>query len=294
MLLTRTNTALGVALLALLTGCSSSDVDPGLNSAASNESAITQYNSDSLKAQRAPSGLYYVIKTANPAGKQPAVGDEVGYIYRFSTLQNVLIDQRDTTLYAPFGTDQFITDAPLRLMRVGEYGVFLLPSNLAFGAQAVSYVQGAVSQTLPPYSPIRLDLRLVSSRTEDEQIDQYVASKKLTVTEKTATGLRFIKTLDNPAGAALTAGQSVTVRYSGILLRGTQPFDPGTTPLPLTLGRNQVVPGFEEGVRKMRVGEKAIVIFPSAQGYGAEGRRQGNQYVIPPYAPLVFTLEIIP
>lgn len=294
MFFTRIFPVFAIVLFAGLVGCSSDYVDPAVTAETENDAAIMAYNRDSsLSAQKVASGLYYVVKTLNPTGKMPAMGDEVGYMYQFRTLKNEVIDKRDSTIYAPFGTGQFITDEPLKWIRVGESAVFLLPSYLAFGAQAINYTEGTQTKTLPAYSPVRLDLKLISSKTEDEQIDQYVADKKLTVTEKTTTGLRFIRTQANPTGILPITGQTVTVKYSGMLIRSTTPFDPGTNPLILTLGRNEVVPGFEEGVRKLRVGEKATIIFPSLQGYGAPGRLQGNRYVIPPYAPLIFNLEVI-
>lgn len=293
MIFTRISTVLGVSLLALLAGCSSDYVDPATTAATTNDAAIMAYNTDSLKAQaqKVASGLYYVIRTPNPGGKVPAVGDEVGYMYKFSTFKNLVIDQRDTTIYAPFGTAQFITDEPLKWMRVGEYGVFLLPNYLAFGAQEVKNAGGL--QILPPYSAVRLDLRLVSSQTEEEQIDKYIADKKLAVTEKTSTGLRLIKTKENAGGAVATTGQTVKVSYAGRLIRGTKPFDQGPS-LSVVLGQNQVIPGFEEGIRKLKAGEKATIIFPSSIGYTSKGILQDNQYVIPPYAPLIFDIELLP
>ena len=61
---------------------------------------------------------------------------------------------------------------------------------------------------------------------EDDQITSYVTSKKLTVTEKTASGLRYIVTKANPTGAALKAGQNINVNYAGTLLSGKS-FDSG-------------------------------------------------------------------
>ncbi len=290
MFFNKTNTFVAAALLAVLAGCSQSSVDPGATAEADNAAAIAAYNKDSLKAQAQKdptSGMYYLIRTANPTGKLPAVGDEVGYTYKFFTLSNTVIDQRDTVVYAPYGTGGFVTDVPFKYLRTGETGTFLLPSSLAFGSQALT--KNGVT-VLPAYSAVRLDAKLVSSLTEEEQINQYIAKNKLTVTETTTTGLRLIKTKENPAGAALTTGQIVSVVYSGKFLRGLQPFDSGT--LPVTLGANRTVAGFEEGIRKLKVGEKATIIFPSSQGYGATGYLQNNQYSIYPYAPLVFDIEI--
>ncbi len=295
MFFNKTTSLIALVLFAVLASCSKSYVDPVTSAAAQNAAAIAAYNTDTLKAQAQKdptSGMYYLVQKANPTGKLPALGDEVGFTYTFSTLKSEVIFKSDIVVYAsPFGIGQFITDLPLKFLRTGETGTFLLPSDAAFDSQPQSYstATGAAA-TLPAYSPVRLDLKLVSSLTEDEQIDSYIAANKLTVTEKTSTGLRLIKTKENPTGAALTAGQIVSVVYSGKFLRGTQLFDSGT--FPLTLGQKQSVPGFEEGVNKLKVGEKATIIFPSSQGYGTAGRLQNNQYVIYPYAPLVFDIEI--
>ncbi len=120
---------------------------------------------------------------------------------------------------------------------------------------------------------------------ENQKIEEYISSKKLTVTEKTTTGLRYIITKANPSGAKLLKGQSVSVNYAGRFLSDKQ-FDAGV--FPFTLGIGQVVEGFDEGVLKMRVGEKATLIFPSILGYGTRG--QGS---IPGYSPLIFDIEVV-
>jgi FKBP-type peptidyl-prolyl cis-trans isomerase len=124
------------------------------------------------------------------------------------------------------------------------------------------------------------------SGTEDEQIESYVNSKNLVITEKTSSGLRFILTSPNEAGAALVARQNVTVKYAGRLLSDKQ-FDAGT--FSFTLGVGQVVGGFDEGIAKLKVGEKGTIIFPSSLGYGSRGA--GGD--IPGNSPLIFDIEIV-
>jgi FKBP-type peptidyl-prolyl cis-trans isomerase len=104
------------------------------------------------------------------------------------------------------------------------------------------------------------------SGTEDEQIESYVNSKNLAITEKTSSGLRFILNQSNEGGAALAARQNVTVKYAGRLLSDVQ-FDAGT--FSFILGVGQVVGGFDEGIAKLKVGEKGTIIFPSSLGYGS-------------------------
>lgn len=124
------------------------------------------------------------------------------------------------------------------------------------------------------------------SGTEDEQIESYIASKNLAITEKTASGLQFILTSPNEAGAALVARQNVTVKYAGRLLSDVQ-FDAGT--FSFTLGVGQVVGGFDEGIAKLKVGEKGTIIFPSSLGYGSRGAGRD----IPGNSPLIFDIEIV-
>ena len=123
------------------------------------------------------------------------------------------------------------------------------------------------------------------SGAEEEQIESYISSKKLVVTEKTSSGLRYIRTAPS-TGANLIAGQTITVKYVGRLLSDKQ-FDAGT--FSFKLGAGQVVGGFDEGIAKMKVGEKATIIFPSSLGYGS----QGAGSAIPANAPLAFDIEVV-
>jgi FKBP-type peptidyl-prolyl cis-trans isomerase len=121
---------------------------------------------------------------------------------------------------------------------------------------------------------------------ENQKIEDYIASKKITITEKTASGLRFILTKANPAGAKVVNGQTISVAYAGRLLTDKQ-FDAGN--FSFVLGARAAIDGFDQGIAKMRVGEKATLIFPSSLGYGSQS--QGSD--IPAYSPLVFDIEVI-
>ncbi len=120
---------------------------------------------------------------------------------------------------------------------------------------------------------------------EDEQINNYISSKNLAVTEKTNSGLRYIVTKANPSGAALKVGQTINVNYAGTLLSGKS-FDSGN--FSFVLGGGRVIAGFDEGIAKMKVGEKATLIFPSTLGYGSSGSGP-----IPANSPLVFDIEVV-
>ena len=62
----------------------------------------------------------------------------------------------------------------------------------------------------------------------------------------------------------------------------------GTTPLTFTIGRGDVIQGFDRGVTGMKVGGARRVVIPSSLGYGASRNSS-----IPPYATLVFEIELV-
>ncbi|MFC1963770.1 peptidylprolyl isomerase [Chloroflexota bacterium] len=64
-------------------------------------------------------------------------------------------------------------------------------------------------------------------------------------------------------------GNTVKVDYTGTLDDGTV-FDTsnGREPLEFTLGEGRVIPGFENAVRGMQVGESKAVTIPAGEAYG--------------------------
>lgn len=64
-------------------------------------------------------------------------------------------------------------------------------------------------------------------------------------------------------------GDTVKVHYSGKLANGDE-FDSSRQrePLEFTLGKGQLIPGFESAVEGKSVGDKVTVTIPPEQGYG--------------------------
>lgn len=107
---------------------------------------------------------------------------------------------------------------------------------------------------------------------------------------QTPSGL-LIEDLTVGYGDEAVSGMAVTVHYTGWLKDGTQ-FDSSVSrgdPFRFSLGRGEVIAGWDEGVQGMRVGGRRRLQIPPALGYGAWGAGD----VIPPNATLVFEVELL-
>ena len=99
-------------------------------------------------------------------------------------------------------------------------------------------------------------------------------------------------------GAQAVAGNRVRVHYTGWLYDPTAKNSRGTKfdsskdrgqPFSFGLGGGEVIRGWDEGVKGMKVGGTRVLTIPPEMGYGARGA--GG--VIPPNATLVFEVELL-
>lgn len=92
-------------------------------------------------------------------------------------------------------------------------------------------------------------------------------------------------------GAEAVAGKTVSVHYTGTLTNGSK-FDSSLdrgTPFTFTLGKGQVIQGWDKGIAGMKVGGKRRLEIPADMGYGA----RGFPPVIPPNSTLIFEVELL-
>ncbi len=276
-------------LLAMVIGLSScmKDDNKDEEKIAENEAEIEAYlKTDTLgmNAARDSTGLYYIIRKSNPSGMRARTGDAAtvklnGYLLNGT---KVLSIEKDSSISFPvlgYSTGLAGLERAIFLLKTGEKATILLPFYLAFGA--IDRVN------IPAYSVIRLELEYIKTRTEKQQIDDFLKIKQFPVSERTSDDLVIVRT-NTVTGDTLGVGKSVTVKYVGKFLNDKK-FGEGS--FNHTTGTSGTIPGFDRAIRKLRKNEKAIVIFPSPLGYKDMGSSDG---VIPRYTPLQFELEILP
>ena len=123
---------------------------------------------------------------------------------------------------------------------------------------------------------------------EDSLLKKYLVDNK--ITEKpTATGL-YIVIKQKGKGPKVQKGDNAEVNYKGMLTNG-QVFDASEKhdkAFSFGVGMQQVIPAWDEALQTMNVGTKALIVTPSSLAYGPSGSGP-----IPPYAPLVFEIEVV-
>lgn len=132
---------------------------------------------------------------------------------------------------------------------------------------------------------------LAQKRIEEQKEKQAKELEKISKGfSQTESGLRY-KIIQEGAGEQASAGKKVSVHYKGELLDGTV-FDSSYKrhqPIDFVLGQGQFIPGWDEGVSLLKVGDKARFLIPSDLAYGSRGA--GG--VIPPDAALLFDVELV-
>jgi peptidylprolyl isomerase len=229
------------------------------------------------------SGLKYKV-TEIGKGKQVEAGDKVTVHYTGRLTNGTKFDSskdRNQPFSFKVGSGQVIRgwDEGLQLLKVGDKAVFSIPPAIGYGSRDMG--------SIPPNSELVFDIEVLDA-VAPVKATPYDVKGKDTLT--TASGLKYI-IVKKGDGAQAAAGKTVDVHYSGYLMDG-KVFDSSVErgePISFPLGQGMVIPGWDEGIALMQVGDKIRLIIPSNLAYGASGA--GG--VIPPNATLIFDCELV-
>lgn len=187
-----------------------------------------------------------------------------------------------------------------------SYGLGILLANNMISQGADSLNGDAIAAGLNDVF-LKKDLRMAQEEAGmivQTYMDEMMERKTMALKE---SGQKFLEENKKKAGVTLTqsglqyevlaAGtgktpgpdDKVTVHYTGKLSDGTV-FDSSVERgEPATFGVSDVIPGWTEVLQLMKEGDKWLVAIPYDLGYGERGAGQ----TIPPYATLVFEVELI-
>ncbi len=272
-----------------------------------------------INADSTASGLYFYIQNSNPNAQKPQIGDEITLSFIARRFDGVIVDSSQVAYPYVFirGPEQSASTETIginyrfrsvpALEEIMQAGTEKLHEGDKVSLFVPWTLRNSISVSLnaPLYIPLRYDIVIKKIRTEDEQIEDYIKYKGLTVTEKASNGIRFLKTQTYKDSTQIQFGNTVKVNYVGRLVSNNRQFDPTTTTVltpystfNVTLADTatsgiggSVVKGFNDGIFRLKFGEKGIVIFPSALGYKNSPRN--GTVPIPAYSPLYFELEVL-
>ena len=232
------------------------------------------------------SGLQIKIEEPRGTGPQANPGDKVKVHYVGTLMDGKKFDSsrdRGQPFEFKLGAGQVIRgwDEGIAMLRVGDKATLIIPPALGYGERG----QGSI----PANSTLKFEVELMGVAAAPPPPKPFdISSVK---EQKGENGLTYYVTKPNPSGTKVDAGKTVSVHYTGYFKDG-KVFDSSVErgePITITVGKGQVIPGWDQGLQNLRKGEKARLVIPYALAYG----EQGYPGAIPPKTDLIFDVEIV-
>jgi len=239
----RTNILLGGLVLFAFLSCS--------NETSEKAETNTTENMTTGDTTTTASGLK-VVFTERGDGAQAVAGSVVKVHYVGKLQDGTEFDnsvKRGEPIEFPVGQGYVIKgwDEGIAMMRVGDKATLVIPPAIGYGDRDMG--------TIPPNSTLYFDVELVAVKEVKQPEPFDIEGKKV---ETTPSGLQYVMVVENEDGEQAYANMTAEVEYSLYLEDGTMVDSriPRGTPFKFTLGAGQVIPGWDEGIRLMQVGEK--------------------------------------
>lgn len=245
------------------------------------------------------SGLQYRVLEAGD-GAQPTAEDLVTVHYAGRFIDGTEFDssyKRGEPIEFPVGRVIPGWVEAMQMMHVGDKWELTIPSELAYGPRGAGDV-------IPPNSTLVFEVELLGVRSMAEaraeaqkQMEAFKAEQAEFLAENakqegvhvTDSGLQY-RVIEEGTGKSPREDSTVTVHYAGKLTNGAEFDSSYRRGQPAQFPLNGVIRGWTEGLQLMKEGGKYEFFLPYDLGYGERGTGSGS---IPPFATLIFTVELI-
>ncbi|MES2284188.1 MAG: FKBP-type peptidyl-prolyl cis-trans isomerase [Bacteroidota bacterium] len=231
-------------------------------------------------------GLKYMVIKENKAAAKASFGNNVTLHYSGFFKDGKGFDssvEREQPFTVKMGSGQLIKalEDGIALMHKGDKVKFYIPYQLAYGEQGHA-------PAIPPKADLIFDIEILD-------VVPVLVPTLFDITGKevktTASGLKYYEIVKSNSPVKAAPGKTVRVHYSGYLADGKM-FDSSVErgdPFEFVLGQAQVIPGWDEGIALMNVGDKLRLLIPYYLAYGEQGRLP----MIPAKADLTFDVELM-
>ena len=250
------------------------------------------------------SGLYYKFYVKNDTTPQVQDGDFVMVDFVIRNGDSVITQGQTNLLMEEPMFNGDLTTA-LKMMHQNDSATFIFQAdtffkyymrgmptedkNVYFDVKVLRIMPKAELEALQQSRQQQIEAMIEEYRIKEDSLIQ-LCLKATKITGKPMESGLYKKTLKAGKGDSPKAGQQVSVHYTGKFANGDV-FDSSVDrgePFTFVLGQSQVIQGWDEALATMKAGEKAMLVIPSKLAYGENGNQR-----IPPYAPLIFEVELI-
>ncbi len=262
--------------------------------------------------EKSPSGLAYKIFKGD--GKRTL---KAGDIIKFNI--SVKLSPKDTVWFSTYGKVPQYIPFDTSGKQTNDFTEVLKFCGEGDSIVTITQIDSLVKRGLAQYSEVLkkgdqvvTQVKIIKVFTKDEEVVQdqkkemenkkksevaelesYLKKKGIKA-EKTENGV-FVETTNPGTGAPVLDGKQISVDYTGYLLENGKPFDSNVDstigkiqPFLFVIGRDPIITGWAEGLKKFAEGGSGTLYIPSMMAYGP----RGSQPVIPPFAALKFTVAV--
>ncbi len=262
------------------------------------------------------SGIYYKFHTHDEKAAKPKEGDiltlNIRNYLKIKGKDSVLLNSASNPMpfQVPFAKSVYKGDinTAFGMMNIGDSATFILNAK-DFFMKTARYPM--LPEGIDSTTKIYFDIKILKAQTEEQirkekqekiekyqkeepvQIEEFVKANNMT--SKSASGI-YTLIANAGSGRNFTKGDFITMHIQIEDVKGKKiysSYDQGK-PTTIEFGKPIDTKGFDEVLAKLKKGAKATALVPSHMGFGEQGRQnQMGQYIIEPYSPIVYKMEII-